>query len=675
MTVEDSAQKTVFIGLGLSGVRAFTTFVNGLHSEYQNRPDEFFKKFTEQPLDITLIDNLGEIGGLAYSRDRSPPPLLIHNSTESLSPFMEFQAWLAHNKDRAIAYLREFGDGKAERWIEDHENDLAQLAKEMETGELTTEDFNIYARHLRGEGMAVEDGMAEFGAMDEDWRGMRIPRALYGLFLHDEIGRAVAQLEEMREMTNGLVGYQVLQAEIEDIQPEQGDRLSFRYKDGEARRLHWEHTGGGLNPDDPAGQNLIGVTTDNMKLKPEADILEVTGRIEADQLGYFFGLPTPDNIEAFEGHWYESYFPNMYYHQPPGEQNSFELLTERIVAEAAQKPPGEKVEITVLGNRASAADLWVWTHNEPQLTQLAEEGKIVFRHISMKGEDGVRPAGQHKDREYDGTAFAQAAAEAADASALFRAYKHEIDRGRAIRADGMEREPETEDERRYSRYDILTVINPILEKKLASAPDLSAEWHGREPYTMNYAALVTMINFLTAPETIAAKDFLEAHGALEFVKGTFMVEDAAQDVARKWSVPLRKGGPVTGDIVVNTAGFGKHNETTANLRPLFESGLVTMNDMGVGLALDPETLRAAPDPAKVSGHPNFFINGITLRGGLRPYREPMRGTAAGNQGQLDDAAQAIAGKMLENLGVETTRMQDLVARSRRQPDAEFVFMR
>lgn len=556
---ENDYYDVTIVGLGMAGVRTLNEISSRLTSNSTTR--------------IAVIDRDGEIGGMAYNPNYSPLPLLIHNSWQTLKPDKVFQDWFNKNTNRIRAYINEFGGERAKAWF--------------------TQQADMKWTNLFGE--EIEE--------------VRIPRAIYGLFLHDQVDEAIAMLEAKG------VRVDVFAGEVEDIRPIGSEgALGFSFKDNKAVKLEW---------------GKLGYDTSSMgwKFVPSPENQIISPRVTTGHMAYFPGSPTHKHWDNLQG---EGYYENMY--AAPSQQNNFHRLSAEIKR-------NQGADITVLGARESAADLWVWIVHDPELMALAEAGKLRLTHISNSGDGSMRDT-TNIIGDYDPKPFIDKLRGINTAQGLLDAYVHEV---------------ESADRNRFSRYDVMRAINPAVDAKVGLGEmdgivrlcDEELErFYDPQNWGTSAAVIIQKMNFLTSPDTYTALNKLRKCGAIKFVPAAFMPESAIRNNG-KWCIKHKDNegniGEVSGDIIINAAGFGPTNENAENMTALFDVGLLRRNETGAGIWVGPDFT--------TSPGSNFYMSGIMTRGALGPLPSGAytRSTASGNQGAIDYLSRGIACSIVSRL--------------------------
>lgn len=680
---EDNYYDVVISGLGASGILTSYNLIDKLYTHFYNHngagESEFVQNFCQQyppdkPLKIMLADKYGAIGGLAYNPDLSPPPLLLHNSIATIHPSPLAQIWLAHNKDQIIEYLER--QPNMSQWLGEHQEHLQEIEQDIKIHDDV--DTDIWDSQLE-KGKYTQS----IKNLSDECKEMRLPRAVYGMFLDFLFERQMEMISEMQEggvnididIVRGEIAPESIQSaggEIVDNEDEQKDAeevaqkqdLQFEFKQSEentnpgSQLLKWQK-----------GENdVFG------KLLPQNEFTKILpSNITTGQLGYFAGASQPRNFDELEGQ--EGYYNNMYYHEPGADGgNRFSQLYDEVKKQASDRDAGNPLELVIIGSKASAADHWIMIYYDNELRNMVEDGKLKLTHISSTGEQSIRH-GAIIGKEYTNENFAlfvggnynqeldlQKIAEHNNADGLLALYQ-------AATSDAIKQG--------FTFYDASKIIKPMIDKILQSNPKLKKSWYGINPedYDDNWskvpAAKYAEMNFLTAKETIDAYDFLKDNDAVSFKNGRLdRVQTELQD--GKWQVAYNptNNSPtnnsddsneqeqaasndnnpptISADIIVNAAGFESVGQST-NYKPLIENKIFQTNEYG-WLDYNQHSMSA-------SDLYNIYIMGINARGSFKPGMDDERIPVGGAQLMLSTFATKISDAMLGELGLKQGKFQ------------------
>ena len=534
-----ATQTISYLGLGISSIRSFSYFVAGLEAELSKTNGKIRNG------SITFIDEMGEIGGRAYSPRLSAIPTLLHNELQDLMPADEaFIRWLIDNQERIVSYIKANG---GEAWLSSNYGTLVSL--------FSQKDNQTTAHTL--------------------WQEIHLPRAVYGLFLEDELAQATERYYQL------------------------GEKYGFN--------ANISHVCGTLVNVTPSknkdGRNVYNLTTkvgDSVKYIKSYQVSYNPGWLGRNEFPQFDNLP--------------NYINGMTEIDEAG-QTSFERL-EKLVEDTLKRQ--ECVTLIVLGAAESAADLWVWAANKPELA-----GRIKFVNISRKGEGDLRPAAIHSEKYYNEpypakyfTKDFHVAAGQADVAKLVEMYADEL----ANVAEG------------YTRYDAVKTLEPRFYKVIEG---LSFE--ERELFWTQAGRTIVQLGFFTSGETHHAKAQLGKN--ITFVKCDFnALEFNGHDF--KFEGIVYKG-----DTIINCAGFKLYNPKLEPLKGLETAGIISFEKNSAVINFDPNRAAVNADPS----HPgfNFYPNGKMLSGCRLPYSDRAKRFTAAQQPQIDLVAKKQAESMVE----------------------------
>lgn len=475
---------------------------------------------------ILLVHNGPNPGGPAYDPELSPSPLPFHQAIGGIAKNGDFMPWLTENRERVVRFLEQANEGSRD-WLEHRDS----------AGNISYRDYLTAGEY--GQSTLTE---------------LRIPRAIYGLYLSDMLKGSLDTL------TAAGAAVELVRGTAETLDSEKGQyrlrvtdgqRLRFPVTADNGDRLTWEKTGESF-PAEP-------FTADNVCL----------------------GLGLMPNIAHPHVEGNPDYFPNLYLAGATVSE-----VTDAIRQKYADT--GQPVSLLIEGAGPSAVDMVNWI--------VSQKLQDIVDVTVVTGSAHLRPAGVEPTKPGETFATDLTSYRADTAQALQEHTLSEIDRALT---EG------------FSRPEAIAAIAPHIPTACQTLPEAEqAQFleHQRRFYLDHLV--------FDAVETVNAWNTLQQIGKLHFISGHYVQPETARASGNTIRIDIRSLDGVTTrtlehDLIVNcTGGQNKIIAAGHPLKPLIEQGLATPNAANTALTVD-DSLQLRPG-LYTAGYPiqNTGVAGI-----------------------------------------------------------------
>lgn len=385
----------------------------------------------------------------------------------------------------------------------------------------------------------------------QDYAEICLPRVIYGMFLKQYLWNICMALKQTNERYGVKIQLEFLRATVESIRrQENGFILSL--KGNIAERMHW------VEREDGTFEFRTAET-----LSVESCFANFVS------LGIGFVNKTYQPLVGQDGFFTSVYDPGM------------ETIARTILAH-----PSQKVNVGLLGSKASALDVLYYVEHHPQLRQ-----KVRIYAVSTSGQTRYPAKLSDRPLPYLPSILPAVLPHLQTADAIVDAVEQEIAAGEAAG---------------YTRLEVWRSICAIGYRKIARRclPPEEKRKFDREGEMM-----LRSIASFTDVESIEAFNHLKTDGVLSMIQGQIFSVDRELENSAQFDVAIAKGSEIYRlklDVLINCMGATPLQTCHSSLiTSIINHQLAVVNESGIGLSVNRDR----------EASPNFFVVGPLTSGG------------------------------------------------------------